>query len=259
MTPKHPTHPSDAPLVWAQCRSQGRCQTHILYDQATITEPQKDWLSDAHWRDNNKVLAELGGRGSALLVQLEGLDGPIEAVLRRYRRGGFVARLSQDRYFYLGLEKTRSVREMRLLSTLHALGLRVPRPLWASVERVGLWTYRQTLMTQAIPKTKPLAHAVNEMGTADWDRLAKALALCLDAGVYHPDLNANNVLVDRDHQMWLIDFDRASLGATPRPGRRMVARLCASFAKLGVSVPIEQAAFFEQISAHRLGHGQGHR
>ena len=30
-------------------------------------------------------------------------------------------------------------------------------------------------------------------------------------GVWHADLNAHNVLVDRDGRIWIIDFDRARL------------------------------------------------
>ena len=51
-------------------------------------------------------------------------------VLRRYLRGGMAARFARDRYLWLGEERTRSFRELRLLAELlraRAAGARARR------------------------------------------------------------------------------------------------------------------------------------
>src|SRR4029453_11025308 len=62
-------------------------------------------------------------------------------VLRHYRRGGLIAKLSQDSYLWTGAARTRSFAEWRLLAELRRRGLRVPAPIAARYVR-GLFTYR---------------------------------------------------------------------------------------------------------------------
>ena len=57
---------------------------------------------------------DAGGRQAAWFVHGEGWQG----VLRRYRRGGMIARLSRDSYLWAGEDRTRSFREYRLLAAM---------------------------------------------------------------------------------------------------------------------------------------------
>lgn len=237
--------------LWSDEQRSSHTSTHILYDQAVLTEPSPEWAFATHWAQHDRIMHRLGGRGQAVWVALDEANSGQQAVLRRYQRGGLMAKLTSDHYLYLGLERTRAVREFRLLGTLNARGLAVPRPLMATIEREGPMLYRQSLMTQAIVGAQPLAQVMADGSTIDWNGLAKVLALFLDQGVFHPDLNANNILLDQEQQWWLIDFDRARLGPSPRPGRCMVKRLCASFEKLGLSVPFTRQHFFAKIQSHR--------
>ena len=223
----------------------------MVYDQSHLSRVEPAWARRSHWQALGRVRQRLGGRGGSVLIEF-GDNADIDcAVLRRYQRGGWVARLSQDRYVYNGLERTRALREFRLLDRLHQQGLAVPRPLLASVERFSAWGYRQALMTQWIDGAETLAHRLGRSQTLDWSGLARVLAQVLDARVYHPDLNAHNVLVDNHNRWWVIDFDRATVGAHPRAGQRMVARLCASLAKLNLSVPLSRDQWLRQIEQHR--------
>jgi len=53
-----------------------------------------------------------GGRGSAWFI-----DSQPPMVLRRYQRGGLMARLSRSTYLYLGRERTRSLRSSAFCSS----------------------------------------------------------------------------------------------------------------------------------------------
>jgi 3-deoxy-D-manno-octulosonic acid kinase len=173
-----------------------------------------------------------GGRGSISFIQL----GDSQLVLRRYLRGGLVARVSKDRYLWLGEDRTRAFREFRLLAELLDRGLPVPRPVAARYLR-GRLGYRGELVTERLPDTASLAERwlAGETGDADWQLAGRCIRRFHDAGVQHADLNANNIMLDRRGGVWLLDFDRGRLRA-PGPWReRVLARLARSLEKIGTA------------------------
>ncbi|WP_251863089.1 3-deoxy-D-manno-octulosonic acid kinase [Achromobacter sp. Marseille-Q4962] len=155
---------------------------------------------------------DAGGRQAAWFVEGPGWQG----VLRRYRRGGLVARLSRDAYVWTGESATRSFREFRLLAAMRALGLAVPAPLGAAYWRHGL-AYRAAILVERIPDVRPLALS---LGEPLWEDVAGAIVAMHRAGVWHADLNAYNILAGADGRIWLIDFDRGVQGRLSERGRR---------------------------------------
>src|SRR5690606_2803220 len=89
------------------------------------------------------VPVQVGGRQSAWFVS--GGFGP--AVLRHYRRGGLVARLSHDHYLWTGVSATRPFAEFRILQFLHGKGLPVPAPLAGAYWRSGPF-YRAAILIE---------------------------------------------------------------------------------------------------------------
>ena len=73
-------------------------------DASTISDPGP-FLFDAGSSMLNAVAVGQGGRQAAWFVQGEFGQG----VLRHYRRGGLIARLSADRYIWKGAAATRSL------------------------------------------------------------------------------------------------------------------------------------------------------
>ena len=169
---------------------------------------------------------DAGGRQAAWFIEGDGWQG----VLRGYRRGGLVARVSRDAYFWQGESRTRSFREYRLLAMMREQGLSVPAPLAAGYWRHGL-TYRAAIIVERIPDVRPLAHLLDE---PVWDAAATAIAAMHRIGVWHADLNAFNVLIDAQRRAWLIDFDRGTAGGVSESQRRAnLLRLRRSLEKVG--------------------------
>lgn len=189
-----------------------------------------EWLDPGFWRIRNAVLAEFGGRGQALAVDTE--VGP--AVLRRYLRGGLIARVSRDRYLFTGYQRSRSFREFRVLARLHEMGLPVPQPLLAGCQRQGP-TCRAAILTRLLANTISLPQAADILEPFHWRRLGKILDRFFRAGVVHPDLNAHNLLIDGEGHWYVIDFDRARIEDEPVDPEPMLRRLERSLDKLGIA------------------------
>lgn len=181
------------------------------------------------WRDAGRVTGEAPGRGASLFLDA---GAGREWVLRPYRRGGLIARLSARRYLWTGLERTRAFRELRLTADLHQRGLPVPAPVAAAVTRHGL-TYEAALITERIPGARALA---SRLETAKADeallrRVGTTIRRFHDAGLDHVDLNVRNLLVDEDGAVWLIDLDRCRLRPKGAWQAANLARLARSLAK----------------------------
>ncbi|MBF7053699.1 3-deoxy-D-manno-octulosonic acid kinase [Halomonas sp. KAO] len=224
---------------------------YILYDKDSLCDADQapqigpstfepDW-----WLAQGRVTGQAPGRGASLF--LDAGTGE-EWVLRPYRRGGMVARFSDARYLWTGLERTRAFREMRLTADLLARDLPVPRPVAANVTRHGL-TYEAALLTVRIPGARALASLL-ENGEADGELLQRVGATIRrfhDTGLDHVDLNARNLLVDKGGKVWLIDLDRCRLRPDGAWKARNLKRLESSVAKFVATEEITR--IIERITA----------
>ena len=211
----------------------------ILYDAARLCDaaaevpPGPQLVDPGHWRSQGRVTGEAPGRGASLFLDA---GAGRQWVLRPYRRGGLIARLSAARYLWPGLEQTRAFRELRLTADLHRRGLPVPTPVAAAVTRHGL-TYEAALITERIPGARALASRL-ETDTTDDDLLRRAgttIRRFHDAGLDHVDLNARNLLVDEEGKVWLIDLDRCRLRPRGSWQAANLARLERSLVKFGAA------------------------
>lgn len=209
-----------------------------------------EWFRDRYWRERNLVVGEEPGRGAVLFVR----RGERTWVLRHYRRGGAVARLTADRYLWAGLERTRPFREWRLLCNLHEEGLPVPRPVAAHVHRSGL-TWRGDIITERIADTRSLASAMIDGGidAGAWEAVGATLRRFHDRGVDHADLNAHNILLDADMRVYLVDFDRSAVRTGASWKRRNLNRLRRSLDKIARTC----GGVFEAPDWDRLLRGYG--
>src|SRR5258708_29017649 len=154
---------------------------------------QEALFDPEYWRGRHELLEAAGGRGSAWFIA----SGARQWVLRHFRRGGFIARLSQDCYVWTGENRVRAFAEWRLLELLTHRGLPVPKPVGARYQRSGL-CYRCDLITQRIANAEPLSAVLVRGALAEprWRAVGATIASLHRAGVDHADLNAHNILLD---------------------------------------------------------------
>lgn len=152
----------------------------------------------------------VGGRNAAWFVEHALFSG----VLRHYRRGGLVAKLIKQSYWWLGAEKTRAWEEFKVMQYLANHHFPVPKPLAAMYVRQGFF-YKAALLTETIPQAKTLIECLKQREIHDYPDVAAKVAQCIhqmhQLNVNHADLNAFNILLDEQARVYIIDFDKARI------------------------------------------------
>lgn len=208
----------------------------IRFDPGRVGHPGA-FLFDPEAPQNRAAPVQVGGRQGAWYTQGEYGAG----VLRHYRRGGLIARISRDRYVWAGAGRVRSFAEFELLQNMHAQGLPVPVPLAAAYWRSGM-TYRAAILIERLPHVQTLAKVLDR---PSHQAVAEAIFSMHQVGVWHADLNAYNILLGDDGKVWLIDFDRGrGNGVSPSQRRNNLLRLRRSLEKVAGPVGV---AYWETL------------
>lgn len=174
----------------------------IRYNPLFTQDPSSALFSPANPTLQSQAVSQ-GGRNAAWFIEYNNQ----QAVLRQYRRGGLVAKVVKQYYFWTGANTTRSWAEFTVLLHLRNHSVAVPEPLAAWWQRCFL-VYRTAIIVARIPHALPIAYQLESVS-------AQAVALTVkkmhDAGVWHADLNVFNILIDADQVIHLIDFDKAKI------------------------------------------------
>mgnify|MGYP000285245346 CR=1 FL=1 len=180
---------------------------YFLFNKAFFANVSSDIFNGAYWQEKEAITGQETGRGTTWFFQHNHHD----LVLRHYLRGGLVSKLSKEHYIFSSWASCRSISEFQILNKLVQQGLPVPTPAAAQVIRSGL-SYKADLITQRIPSAKDLVQILKVAQDENfYKQLGKTIARFHHMGVYHADLNIQNILQDKDQQFWLIDFDRARI------------------------------------------------
>ena len=203
----------------------------ILYDASRLRKPAAELFDTGYWRAQGGLQELAGGRASVAIITA----GAQRWVLRHYRRGGFIARFSRDRYFWLGPQRTRSFVEWRLLAELRRRGLPVPAPIAARYVR-GSLTYTADLITEHLPDSRTLADAITgaQLPREQWSAVGRTIAAFHREGVHHADLNAHNIMLEHAvaARVYLLDFDRGRIEPRGSWEQEVLARLRRSLEKI---------------------------
>ncbi|KZY63432.1 3-deoxy-D-manno-octulosonic acid kinase [Oleiphilus sp. HI0066] len=202
--------------------------TFIKVNHGIFHEQKTEYFDPKYWQSIHAVEGHESGRGTTWFVR----HNEYALVLRHYYRGGLISRFNRDHYLFFSFDKTRSIKEFRILQKLHDAGLPVPEPAGARVIKRGRH-YTADLLTKRIDTAEDLLKVLQEPAS---NQLIKDLAYCIadlhKHGVFHPDLNIQNILVDAQKKVWVIDFDQAKIFKLKERHRmRMTERLERSFIK----------------------------
>ncbi len=186
-------------------------------------------FAPGYWLQQNAVIGQSQGRNIAWFIRHNHTD----MVLRHYYRGGLVGKVVQDKFCYQPVLNSRAMQEYALLQHMRRCGLPVPRPLAAQYRLDGV-TYRSDLIIELIADSRDLATllaAGEALSIAQWQQVGRMLARFHQHGVYHSDLNCHNILLDKQGEFWLIDFDKCALRPSGDWMQANLARLLRSLQK----------------------------
>lgn len=180
----------------------------FIYDAELLPEAQAELFDPHHHRQQRTIQGEALGRGATYFVRVD----DHACVLRHYQRGGLAAKLLSDQYFWTGIAQTRAWREWHLLKQLREKDLPVPHPVAAHVVKSGIY-YRADLMMLRLAASKSLTDCLRkkDLPTEQWRKVGRTVRAFHNAGVYHADLNAHNVMLTDSGDVHLIDFDKGEI------------------------------------------------
>jgi 3-deoxy-D-manno-octulosonic acid kinase len=133
-------------------------------------------------------------------------------IFKHYHRGGLVSKFSDDKYLWLGEGRVRAFQEFQLLKLLKEIGLPAPTPVAARAVRCGIF-YQCDLVTKEIAGSKTLSNILLEkkLLSEEWENIGLCVREFHDNNIYHADLNATNILLDSNRNIYLIDFDKSEI------------------------------------------------
>jgi 3-deoxy-D-manno-octulosonic acid kinase len=203
----------------------------ILYDKAIINQISAEHFTPQGWVHSEALTGSLrsGGRGNTMFVG----NVPQQFVLRHYERGGLIGKFVRDTYVFSGEDLTRSFLEWRLLDKLAVNNMNVPRPAAARFCRRGTF-YTADLITVRIPNVVALSQYISDKERDEefWQSIGRSIWKFHEAGVYHADMNAYNIQVDKDGDIWMLDFDKGALRAAGSWQQETLSRLHRSLQKV---------------------------
>jgi len=170
-------------------------------------------LTNRHLRELTLLLnippahqdAVLEGRASVTAGQLEEI-GPV--IVKHYRRGGLLGFLIKKTYWKTG--KTRCRIEYEQLENARAIGISAPEPIAYAYK--GRMFYNGWLITREIEDQQSLAKLSRSDETRTYiaaKNLIHQVLILIDHQIYHADFHPGNILVNKDNQVFVIDFDNA--------------------------------------------------
>ena len=191
----------------------------LLVPQRTIEsigEVKNEWFESDYWASQERVVGQSSGRNITWFVRPEESSLIAESqardwVLRHYYRGGMIAKVSRDKFFYTGIFRTRPYLEMQLLLEMQRLGLPVPICVAARVSKRGFSYSADLLMEKLEAEDLVKCLKSGQLSKTQWQSIGKVVALFHRQGIYHADLNAHNIMIDHQQKIWLIDFDRCQM------------------------------------------------
>jgi 3-deoxy-D-manno-octulosonic acid kinase len=185
-------------------------------------------FTSQYWQKKNAITGQAEGRGTTYFFKHNKND----YVLRHYHRGGLIGKVLSDQYLYTSLDQSRAWREFKLLQHMQTLDLACPTPIAAMLSKSGLY-YQADIILTKIPDAQDLHHILQErsLTTDVIQKIGQTVAKFHHHQIYHHDLNIHNIMLNTEHNVWLIDFDKCGIKQGNDWKKSNMARLKRSFEK----------------------------
>lgn len=136
-------------------------------------------------------------------------------VLRHYKRGGLIAKISSDKFIFRDIAHSRCFEELTVLQHLRKANVNVPVPIGGRVTRQGVF-YTADIITGLINDAVELHEILQlkRLSTKAWEAVGVQIRKMHNAQVFHGDINVKNVLLSQSMDTpiaHLLDFDKCNI------------------------------------------------
>ncbi len=204
-------------------------------------------------RGNEKKIEQLfldGFFDSNKIENIEFINNDLWVKKHYFRKG--LMKFLGDNYFYTNVYNTRTYQEYSILNYLSKSNFNTCKPVlgWISLNNI---TYKANLVVENIKRTKTLSCVLSHLNskTSNHEKvlslfyhLGQEVARMHLLGVFHGDLNANNILISEDifdrfesksKDVFIIDFDKSKITKLSKKNiLSNINRLKRSLSKIGI-------------------------
>lgn len=189
---------------------------------------------------NSKDKKIFEGRGETVSLPIK--DGRM--VIRHYHHGGIFRKLTRDIYWGI---TPRPLKELAVSEEARDKGLNTPEVLAVILRRYAKIFYKADIITREIEGGNNAYDYLRSAEVTSRDNIIRSAAETVrkmhDLGLYHPDLNLKNILIqdiDGKIKSFILDLDRACIkeNLSNRERERNLLRLNRSVNKLGKDAPL---------------------
>ncbi len=202
---------------------------YIQYDSNTFSNFSSNLFNIDYISKNRLIKSTIKGRATVFELEYENK----KYILKHYVRGGFIANISYDKYLFTSLLTTRCLKEYNFLNKLHKKGLPVPKPVAIQVI-TNRFTYTADIITNKIDNEGTLHDFVSnqKMNVNLWENLKNTLEKFYQKNIYHSDLNARNIIIDKNNNFFILDFDNSYFFYKKKYFKKSIIRLERSLKKI---------------------------
>jgi 3-deoxy-D-manno-octulosonic acid kinase len=198
----------------SQIKTCTQDKSYCLYNSNEINAFVPNMLDVSYWQKKDAITGSAQGRGTTWFVEHTNKPSKQKKhwVLRHYYRGGLIGKIINDSYWFTSQKNTRAASEFSLLEYMQSLALPAPKPIACRVVRYGFF-YRADLLSSRIEYAQDLVALLTKkpLSAEIWKKIGSTIKRFHDNNIYHHDLNAHNILVDKNNNVFLIDFDRGEV------------------------------------------------
>ncbi|PID78259.1 MAG: hypothetical protein CSA18_02405 [Deltaproteobacteria bacterium] len=156
---------------------------------------------------SRKNFSILGGRAKIIVKSFPGIG---MVVFKNYLRGGVISFFNKN--YYLGGKKgIRPVNEIKFMEKISKLGIPVPEPVAAFYK--GNCIYQGGIITKYINNSYNMAqYSIEKPDKCEEifnDKFIQVFEKIIENKIYHPDFHPGNILISREEDIYVIDFDKA--------------------------------------------------
>jgi 3-deoxy-D-manno-octulosonic acid kinase len=203
--------------------------TYIQYDSNNLKNFTDKLFNVDYIAKEGLIKSTIDGRGKTIEFEHENN----KYFLKHYIRGGLVRKITYDKYIFNTLASTRPVREYNFLNDMNSKGLPVPKAVALKVTN-SRFTYIADLITCKIENEGTLFDFVKnkKMSNNLWDKLSITLEKFFNENVFHSDLNSKNIIIDKNNNIFLLDFDNSHYFYNKKLFNKSIYRLERSLKKI---------------------------